>query len=106
MTKGTKTMKTIGAEFYCRCCGTEKRVADINTVQYYPVCEKCKSEDIYISKFITCDCGSTVYLGRFTCECENCGRLYNSFGQELAPPDEWDEDDRYACYGPQNYYDD
>ena len=91
--------KIVGHELYCRSCGHEERIE-----HYEFECPKCKSEDIYISKFITCDCGSTVYLGRFTCECENCGKLYNSLGQELAPPDEWDDDDRYACYGPQNDY--
>lgn len=40
----------------------------------------------------TCHCGDIVELGGFTCECENCGRLYNWAGQELVPRDQWEED--------------
>ena len=41
-----------------------------------------------------CECGETIelwneYLG--ACECPNCGRWYNLFGQELNPPDTWRE---------------
>ncbi len=36
-----------------------------------------------------CDCGETVILDSFTCECEKCGQLYNSSGQKLAPPEQW-----------------
>lgn len=49
-----------------------------------------------------CTCGKHIYLYSFTNECDKCGRLYNNFGQELAPANEWEEQDRYACYGPQN----
>lgn len=40
----------------------------------------------------TCICGEDVelwdqYLG--ACECPNCGRWYNLFGQELNPPEYW-----------------
>lgn len=41
----------------------------------------------------TCACGRTVYLENQymgACECE-CGRWYNLFGQELLPPDQWQE---------------
>lgn len=43
----------------------------------------------------TCICGSEVelygqYLG--ACQCPGCGRWYNLFGQELLPPDKWQED--------------
>lgn len=42
-----------------------------------------------------CECGAVVtlrnqYLG--ACECENCGRWYNLFGQELKDPKYWEED--------------
>lgn len=42
----------------------------------------------------TCHCGGTVeltdeYMG--ACECPNCGQWYNLFGQELLPPDMWEE---------------
>lgn len=43
----------------------------------------------------TCDCGNEVelynqYLG--ACECEQCGKWYNLFGQELLPPTAWNEE--------------
>lgn len=43
-----------------------------------------------------CHCGERVYfegrgyMGGF--ECPNCGRWYNAFGQELLPPNQWEED--------------
>lgn len=43
----------------------------------------------------TCACGNEVelwdsYLG--ACQCEKCGKWYNLFGQELLPPENWEED--------------
>ena len=40
----------------------------------------------------TCSCGQEVelydqYYG--ACQCPNCGRWYNLFGQELLPPEYW-----------------
>ena len=40
-----------------------------------------------------CKCGRTVYLENQymgACECE-CGQWYNLFGQELLPPDQWED---------------
>ena len=42
----------------------------------------------------TCVCGATVelwdqYMG--ACECPGCGRWYNLFGQELNPPETWED---------------
>lgn len=49
-----------------------------------------------------CHCGRRVDLGGFTNTCD-CGREYNWAGQELAPRDQWDPEDRYAVEGPQNW---
>ena len=43
----------------------------------------------------TCECGNKVvlwdqYYG--ACQCEKCGQWYNLFGQELLPPDLWEEE--------------
>lgn len=43
----------------------------------------------------TCVCGEKViledqYYG--ACQCPNCGRWYNLFGQSLLPPEEWEND--------------
>lgn len=43
----------------------------------------------------TCTCGREVTLEneyRGACEC-GCGRWYNLFGQELLPPEYWENDD-------------
>ena len=41
-----------------------------------------------------CECGAEFpmlneYMG--ACECPGCGKWYNLFGQELLPPDRWEE---------------
>ena len=49
-----------------------------------------------------CSCGNLVELWNQyhgACQCERCGRWYNLFGQELIPPEYWEDDD-------ENYYDD
>ena len=52
-----------------------------------------------------CVCGRIVVLAGFTCTCE-CGRDYNSAGQELAPRSQWGEEtgetaaDIMRPYGP------
>lgn len=38
-----------------------------------------------------CDCGEKVVLAGFTNSCQ-CGRDYNSAGQELAPRSQWGEE--------------
>lgn len=89
-------MKQPSVEIYCRDC-------EHTTILDHSECEcpECGSRDIYKTRVIVCDCGTTVYLGGFTNECDGCGALYNGFGQRLADPSEWDEEDRYACFGPQ-----
>lgn len=42
----------------------------------------------------TCKCGYELYLYNQylgACECPECGRWYNLFGQELTPPDQWED---------------
>ena len=50
---------------------------------------------VYDNAHGTCVCGNEVelwdsYLG--ACQCEKCNRWYNLFGQELLPPENWEED--------------
>ena len=43
----------------------------------------------------TCHCGNEVYLRDEyygACMCDECGQWYNLSGQELLPPEEWQED--------------
>lgn len=42
-----------------------------------------------------CSCGERIiltdqYYG--ACQCPQCGKWYNLFGQELLPPDQWERD--------------
>ena len=42
----------------------------------------------------TCECGERVYLVNQymgACSCGNCGRWYNLFGEELLPPEDWED---------------
>lgn len=89
-------MKEIKNELYCRDCGFET----VTEHSEY-VCPECAGLDVFNCSFITCDCGERVYTNHFTNECPECGKFYNAFGQELAPPEEWDDDDRYDAFGPQ-----
>lgn len=43
----------------------------------------------------TCSCGHEVELydaNCGACPCDKCGRWYNLFGQELLPPEYWEDD--------------
>lgn len=88
-------------ETYCRDCQHEEEVEESKGVRIEK-CPKCGSKDLFRSAFVRCKCGEKVYVNRFTNQCPKCGKLYNSFGEQLADPSEWDEEDRYACFGPQN----
>ena len=75
-------------------------VAIIAAVWMLANCEGCGSDRIIHSSYLVCSCGKKVFLHGFTNVCE-CGAMYNSFGQELAPVEQWDEEDRYDSFGPQ-----
>lgn len=49
-------------------------------------------ESRIIGREFTCKCGATVESwGGMDTDCDRCGRDFNAFGQELRPPDEWEE---------------
>lgn len=101
----------VRVELWCTECDYNDDLIEYEAIdlEFCPVC----GSDIDSYKYGECDhCGSTVPLTAFTNQCPECGALYNSFGQKLAPPEEWDDEDRYYSFGPQNgrepydYYDD
>ena len=96
-------MNKITYIFHCPSCG-----ADTETVEPLPVreCPHCRSPWGRTYAELTCDCGEAVLLTGFTNTCPKCGAMYNHAGQRLAPVEEWDPEDRYACFGPQNSEDD
>lgn len=83
-------------EVYCRSCGRDQIVMD----DFISEC-RCGSCDLMITPIVKCTCGRDVLCTGFTNVCE-CGQMYNGFGHALAPVDEWDPDDRYGVFGPQN----
>lgn len=49
----------------------------------------------------TCICGATVILENQyygACQCPECGRWYNLFGQSLLSPDQWVDDPSEVDY--------
>jgi hypothetical protein len=53
-----------------------------------------ESGKVYGTEF-KCSCGCVVVSYLADTSCDNCGREYNSFGQELAPRSQWDEHGDY-----------
>lgn len=83
---------TVGLELYCSECCKEQRFDDIDSdeAQEAGRCPKC-GRKMCRNRFITCECGTTVYLdfdSPLTNECPTCGRLYDGSGEELTPPRE------------------
>lgn len=81
--KQLETANEAAKKNYARCLdGTynviDRGIATVDTSYYEP-------------KQGLCECGEWVYLDRFTCSCD-CGRDYNSAGQELAPREQWGEE--------------
>lgn len=54
---------------------------------------------------VHCDCGSTVLCVDGLWNQCGCGAGYNAFGQPLAPPEQWEAEDRSATFGPRNQED-
>lgn len=64
----------------------EKFVRSNEVVQYKRICVE--------PAYGTCSCGETVILENQycgACECPGCGQWYNLFGEEILPPDQWQD---------------
>lgn len=94
-------MSKITYIYHCPGCG-----ADTESDEPVRECPHCHSPWGRNFMELTCDCGGTFMLFGFTNTCPKCGAQYNHAGQRLAPVEEWDPEDRYACFGPQNSEDD
>ena len=99
-----------GFEFPCDADGNVKRnsMTEI-AIQNYEGCLKRPQDFPYAfneiheySRWVkdtpygTCKCRERVhlfneYMG--ACQCPKCGQWYNLFGQELLPPEDWEEVD-------------
>lgn len=93
---------SIKIETWCPHCGKEENFEHDYEAPFE--CKEC-GHKLYRDTYTICEgCGERVYLRSNTNECQ-CGAYYNGFGQRLADPREWDEQDHYDCFGPQDYMD-
>jgi len=91
-----------GFGFYCDKDGTiiteeasENRIANYEKClngTYDVIDEGVKdcSHSYFVHSIGECSCGRQIELAHFTNDCE-CGLLYNSCGQQLAPRHMWEE---------------
>ena len=97
-----------GFGFPCDENGNVKKMANEIAQENYEYCLKHPEKFARYNKVIkekhvyrenntgTCECGEEIelvdqYLG--ACECPNCGRWYNMWGQELNNPNTWSDGD-------------
>lgn len=78
---------------YCKACAFEHEGEEVFE------CPECGEMTIRFP-VVSCECGEEVICQAFTNICE-CGRMFNRFGQELAPINEWEPEDVYGTFGPQ-----
>lgn len=69
----------------CRVCGRQYETS--NPCE----CPSCQGWARIIDRWGICTCGREVSFQHFTNTCD-CGRDYNSSGQELAPRSQWGEE--------------
>ena len=93
--------REILVEIICN-CGYEYKGPEQEAPNYGYECPQCGRTRMSKYRSLICHCGCEVWLNGDPNECEQCGQLYNAFGQTLAPPSQWDEQDRYDTFGPQN----
>lgn len=77
----------IGYELYCGSCQSTWRAKEDETYKLGRVCPFCYKEDVVCSPFVTCSCGTTVYLDTDENECETCGTVYSDLGIVLREPE-------------------
>lgn len=64
---------------------------DVNGHKVLPGVIRDTDYSYYTKTVAKCHCGSKIVLANFTNTCD-CGRDYNSSGQELAPREQWGEE--------------
>jgi len=54
--------------------------------------ESQKRGKVYTNTLVRCSCGEEIICRKFTNECDECGELYNKYGQHLNPREEWEDE--------------
>lgn len=49
------------------------------------------TRNVWYPALLRCRCGEVVTLDGYDNDCDKCGAIWNMFGQELKPRDEWGE---------------
>ena len=57
-------------------------------------------EKTYTPTVVKCNCGTHVEIYSDADDCPTCHQVYNLWGQELAPPSQWEREDYEATFGP------
>jgi hypothetical protein len=60
------------------------------------ISEILDDDGLCIGRYWSCYCKNLIeaYLGSDVC-CDECGQLFNSYGQSLKPQSQWEEQDDY-----------
>ena len=83
-------------DFYCPDC----EASYVHNEKLFE-CPHCGFEGVYSADFLICTCGHRVYLPNFSNYCM-CGKIYNSFGQEVLPFNKWSDSDRLSFFEGEN----
>ena len=83
------SLKPAGLENFRKCVEKEYNVVDRGVEE--------RTHSYTEPAVLRCNCGRHVHLETNDNECR-CGAIYNLFGQELAPRDQWEEEDNCDDY--------
>jgi ribosomal protein S27AE len=91
-------------EYYCQECGYKYYSSFEQAVETFkPTCPKCDTW-LYETREVRCSCGTWLPLSTSSSatECFKCGSLFNALGQSLRPAREWDPEEVYDAFGPED----
>ena len=60
------------------------------------ISEILDDDGLYIGRYWSCYCNSLIEsFGSSDVSCDECGQLFNAYGQSLKPQSQWEEQDDY-----------
>ena len=75
-------MPDVRNEAWCSNCDCTIRTGYVQ----WSFCQNCGSSDVRNSRYITCSCGTTVYLEGEHNECGSCCKDYDYMGSLIEMP--------------------